>query len=71
MTEPLAKDIHRQLLKTFKRNGKHGYCWMLSKFGSSRLDRMSEDAGQKILACLQAKASLSPCPVHQRIHDLV
>lgn len=70
MTLALSKDIHRQLLVTFKGKSKKGYNWMLAMFGDSRLERMSEERGQEILDCLVAKAYAATCPVHRRTHDL-
>lgn len=71
VTKELAQDVHQQLLRTFKRNGKRGYCWMLAQFGSSDLGSMSEQEGRWLLKCLQAKELGNRCPFHHRAHDLI
>lgn len=69
MEQALKKQVHDQLLRTFKHKSKKGYCWLLSKFGNTTLDYINDETGQRMLQCLEAKELGIVCPVHIRRHE--
>lgn len=71
MTADLAKRVHKQLVTTFRGRAKKGYNWLNIKFQDTNLERATDELGQQMLNCLTAKHWGYPCPVHQRLHDLI
>lgn len=70
MTHELAKQVHKQVLITFKGRAKKGYNWMHAKFGCTDLHIFTEQDGRWLIKCLRAKEFGNNCPYHKRVHDM-